>query len=291
MCWNWEVSLGFSIGIALGSLFIYKRRSYNLPGTDRDTFAAILTLNLAFVQFYEMLIWIWVYPLEADTSQCPKQNIVFTAMVYFHGVLCWPPIINTFCWKTTKGKQDYFAFSYLFGVIYTFLGIFDLFYSQFYLGYYTCGLDGKVFLRWQVALSQSRILPNGYDWFLFTVFPFVFYKPRPIGFIMIFYLTSTFAIPYILLSLGEAASIFCWLGVGVFLLFLFDPFVAAYVERKYPKLLEMDPFGPLLSKVEKFLGPSLFAYHNHISEEEYKMQKELDIEFTIRGSNETTALP
>jgi len=171
------------------------------------------------------------------------------------------------------------------------LGIFDLFYSQFYLGDYTCGQDGTVFLRWKVALSQSRILPNGYDWFLFTVFPFVFYKPRPISFVMIFYLTATFAIPYILLSLGEAASIFCWLGVGVFILFLLDPFVAKYFEKHYPRLLEMDPFGPLLTKVERFLGPSLFSYQNHTGEEEINMQKELELEFTIRGSNETTVLP
>jgi len=249
MCWNWEVSICFAIGLSLGALFVYKRRSWGFRGTERDSFNWLLVLNLAFVQWWEFWIWLWVYPRDADMKFCPKQNIVFTAMVYFHGVLLWPPIVNTIAVRTTLGNKKYFAFPMLFGCLYTLLGIFDLLYSQFYLGHYTCGLDGRTFLQWSVALSQSRILPNGYDWFLFTAFPFIFYKPRPMGIFMVIYLLITFAVPYLLVTLGEAASIFCWLGAGIFLTYLAEPYIILAVETLYPEMLTWDLVSPILTPI------------------------------------------
>jgi len=288
MCWNWEVSICFSIAIALGSVFIYKRRSLGFKGTERDSYEALLVSNLAFVQFWEFLIWLFVYPRDADPTLCPKANIVFTAMVYFHGVLLWPPIVNTLAYKTTKGKREYFAFPLFYGCIYTVLGIFDLLYTQFYLKTgFTCGLDGKTFLQWSVALSQSRILPNGYDWFLFTAFPFIFYKPRPLGIFMVFYLVATFAIPYLLVTLGEAASIFCWLGVGIFIVFQAEPHIIHFFETRYPTLLTYDPISTMLIKVGLKEDKSIMKKERILTPA--VSHSEGDLELSVRESNESNA--
>jgi len=204
---------------------------------------------LAFVQFWEFLIWLYVYPAGYDVSLCPKVNTAFTAMVYFHGVIFWPPIVNLFAYRTTSGNKAYFLFPLFYGIIYTLLGFVDFFWSQFHLKYTTCGVDGKTFLKWEVALTHSRILPNGYDWFLFTAFPFLFYKPRPIGWTMMFWLIATFAIPFALVTLGEAASIFCWLGVGFFILYIADPLIVKLVKMRCPGLLTFEL--PFLSAIEK----------------------------------------
>jgi len=262
MCWNWEVSIGFAIGLSLASLFLLKRRSLKLRGSERDPYEALLVLNLAFVQFWEFLIWLTVYDADKDLSLCPKSNTAFTSMVYFHGVLFWPPIVNLLAYKTTKGVKEYFAFPLLFGCLYTLLGFFDFFYSQFDIaGQFTCGLDGKVFLRWNIALSQSRILPNGYDWFLFTAFPFVFYIPRPLGIFMVLYLMATFAIPYALVTLGEAASVFCWLGFGICLVFLAEPYIQYYMTRRFPFVSRFD----IVESMQYYFNRILGRQHKHQS--------------------------
>jgi hypothetical protein len=251
MCWNLGVSIGFSVAFFLGSAFIYKRRSFGFLGGPRDTYEALIVMNLAFVQFYEFLIWIYVYPENEDQNLCPKQNTAFTFMVYFHGVLFWPPLVNLFAIKTSVGKREYFAFPLLFGILYTILGMVDLFYTQFKINIKTtCGIDGATFLRWSVALSESRILPNGFDWFLFTAFPFVFYKPRPIGMFLFIYLILTFAIPFALVTLGEAASIFCWLGVGIFVVFMFEPYLDFYTKKYLPKVYHFEL--PFVSRIEHY---------------------------------------
>jgi len=251
MCWNWEVSLAFTVSISLGALWIFKRQSLGFKSTERDRWNSLLVLNLACVQFWEFLIWLTVYPRDADPSLCPKYNTAFTVMVYFHGVLLWPPIVNTLAYKTTKGRKAYFAFPLIYGCLYTLLGLVDIVYTHLFIPSIaiTCGLKGEKLLQWHVALSQSRILPGGFDWFVFTVFPFIFYKPRPIGIFMFVYLIATFAIPYLLLTLGEAASIFCWLGVGIFLVFLIEPYIIHYFETRHPILLTYDPISTLLIKM------------------------------------------
>jgi len=246
-----------SIALALGALFILKRRKTKyFTGYDRDPWAALLVLNLAFVQIYEFLIWLFVFPdppVQGDDSplvNCPKANIVFTSMVYIHGVVIWGTLIPLYCIKTTQGPKDIFRFPMLFGILYTVLGIFDMIYSTFKVaGQYTCGTDGKVFLEWNVALSESRLLPDGYDWFLFSVFPFIFYKPIYIGATLAFWLALTFILPYAFVQLGEAASVFCWLGLGLFLLFLLEPLLLA-VGKKFPTVGRA--FGKMFSKIEQF---------------------------------------
>lgn len=251
MCWNWEVSISFAIFLGGGALWVLKRQSLGFKYTTRDKWNALLVLNLAFVQFWEFLLWLNVYPRDQDVSLCPKANTAFTIMVYFHGVLAWPPIVNTLAWKTTLGKKEYFAFPLFYGFIYTGLGAVDLVYTHLYMPEVpiTCGLRGERNMQWEVALSQSRILPGGYDWFVFTVFPFIFYKPRPVGIFMVIYLLSTFVIPYILLTLGEAASIFCWLGFGLFLSYCIEPYFIHYMETRHPVLLTYDPISTILIKL------------------------------------------
>jgi len=251
MCWNWEVSLGFTIFLASGSLWIFRRQSLGYKSTERDRWYAPLVLNLAFVQFWEFCLWFVVHPMDEPVDLCPKINQAFTVMVYFHGVLAWPPIVNMLAWKTTQGKREYFLFPLFYGLLYTFLGAVDLAYTRIFLPDVpiTCGLRGEANLKWEVALSKSRILPGGFDWFVFTVFPFIFYKPRPIGMFMFTYLIASFVIPYLLLTLGEAASVFCWLGFALFIVYLFEPYVIQYVENRYPILLTYDPISTVLIKL------------------------------------------
>jgi len=293
MCWNWEVSIGFAIGLSLSSLFLLKRRSLGLRGSERDPYEALLVLNLAFVQFWEFLIWLTVYPADGDMSLCPKTNVAFTSMVYFHGVLYWPPIVNLLAYKTTKGMKEYFVFPLLFGCLYTLLGFFDFFYSEFNIpGQFTCGLDGKVFLRWNVALSQSRILPNGYDWFLFTAFPFILYIPRPIGFFMVFYLMATFAIPYALVTLGEAASVFCWLGFGICLVFLAEPYIHHYMTTRFPFVTKFDIVEIIMQRIDILLNKK---FKHQSLRSPVTSEQEIDIpmnEREMKQSNDsTTELP
>jgi len=212
MCWNWEVSISFSVGLILGSLYLYKRTSYKIPGYERDLYSAIIVLNLGIVQLLEFGMWLVVYPADADPKKCPLVNQIFTGIIYIFGVLSWPTIVNTFCIKTSQGNNYVFKFSLTFGIIYFFLGIIDLIWTTLhpadYPDQFTCATNGVKFLRWNVALSNSRILPNGYDWFLFSVFPFLFYKPMYLGWSIGSYLLAAFAIPYLFLFLGEAASLF-----------------------------------------------------------------------------------
>eukprot|EP01114_Cavostelium_apophysatum_P004693 TRINITY_DN1502_c0_g1_i1.p1 TRINITY_DN1502_c0_g1~~TRINITY_DN1502_c0_g1_i1.p1 ORF type:complete len:305 (-),score=47.24 TRINITY_DN1502_c0_g1_i1:99-1013(-) len=303
MCWNWGVSIGFAIGLSLGSLYILCRRRLGFKGTNRDPYEALVVLNLAFVQFWEFLIWLTVYPPDEDLALCPKANTAFTAMVYFHGVLFWPPIVNTFAYKTTTSRKEYFSFPLLFGCLYTILGIADLLYSQFNIaGEFTCGVDGEVFLAWNVALSESRILPNGYDWFLFTAFPFVFYRPRPVGFYMAIYLVLTFAIPYMLVALSEAASVFCWLGLGIFLLYLVEPIIGDYFERKHPTIFAFDLFTWLHSKfrkgkssdVQRLRSPVMSTESIEMGEKKVKSMEEDDEDVKTEeadNSDDETDLP
>jgi len=249
MCWNWEVSIIWSLGLAIGSIYLLKRSRFNFRSSVRDKWSWIVIFNLACVQFWEFLIWLTVQPIDSDLNKCPKSNIAFTAMVYFHGVIFWPPLVNTFAIKTTSGVKSVFAFPLIYGCLYTLLGLADFFYAEFQLDIPTCGTDGKTFLRWNVALTQNRILPNGFDWFLFTAFPLLFYKPAPLGWIMCFYLILTFAIPYVIVAtLGEAASMFCWLGFGFFLIFLFDPYVVFLIDRYFPSLNHFA--DPIIKRLE-----------------------------------------
>jgi len=160
----------------------------------------------------------------------------------------------------------------------------DLFYSQFKINKKTtCGLDGETFLQWSVALSESRILPNGFDWFLFTAFPFIFYKPRPMGLFMMFYLILTFAIPFALVSLGEAASIFCWLGVGIFVVFMLEPYMHMMMRKKFPMLLDFEI--PFISKIEKFFETKLDEKEQVVNDEldlnERKLEKDEDMKLPL----------
>jgi len=180
-----------------------------MRGFDRDPYQALIVLNLAFVQFYEFLMWLFVYPADADPDLCPVPNKVFTSLVYFHGVSLWGALIPFFCYKTTTGPKDAYRFPFAFGIVYFILAVVDLIYSTFKIpGQYTCAVDGKVFLQWEVALSESRLLPSGFDWFLFSVFPFVLYKPLYLGGTIAFWLMLTFALPFIFVTIGEAASVF-----------------------------------------------------------------------------------
>lgn len=269
MCWNWEVSISFTIWLSLGALFIYKRGSLGFKSTPRDKWDSLLVFNLACVQFWEFLIWMVVYPRDADSNLCPTANTAFTVMVYFHGVLAWPPITNMLAYKTTTGRREYLAFPLFYGFVYTFFGIADLVYTYLYMPWVprTCGLDGRTNLQWQVALSQSRILPGGYDWFVFTVYPFLFYTPRPIGFFMLGYLFLTFMIPYILLSLGEAASVFCWLGFGICLVYFVEPYVIHFFKTNYPNVMTWDPAAPILAKLDKFLNGKASLINPTITED------------------------
>lgn len=212
MCWNWGVSIGFSIALLFGSLFLYKRTHFKIPGYERDPYSALIVLNLSIVQLLEFAMWLVVYPLDADPKDCPISNRIFTGFVYIFGVLLWPAIVNTFCIKTTQGDKTVFKFSLTFGIVYFILGIVDLIWTtlhpQDYPQAFTCATNGVKFLRWNVALSQSRILPNGYDWFLFSVFPFLFYKPVYVGWLIGSYLLGAFSLPYLFVVLGEAASFF-----------------------------------------------------------------------------------
>jgi len=209
MCWNYGVSIAFAVGLGLGSAYLFFRRKMKLKGFDRDPYEALIVLNLAFVQFYEFLMWLVVYPDDADPNLCPKSNTVFTALVYFHGVTLWGVIIPFFCLKTTEGPKDVYRFPFFFGIVYFILVIFDLIYSEIRIpSQYTCATDGKVFLKWNVALSESRLLPDGFDWFLFSVMPFIFYKPLYVGGTIAFWLMLSFALPILFVEIGEAASIF-----------------------------------------------------------------------------------
>lgn len=287
MCWNWGVSIGFAIGLFAGSLWIAMRRKLGWLGFDRDRYEALIIVNLAFVQFWEFLIWLHVYPENGDLDLCPKANSAFTAMVYFHGVVFWPPIVNTFGIKTTKGIQEYFLFPLVYGCLYTLLGIFDLFYSQFALNRENiCGLDGQVFLKWHLALSEIRILPNGFDWFLFTAFPFIFYKPRPVGLFMMFYLILTFAIPYLVVSLGEAASVFCWLGTGLFIFFMVEPYLHLFFCKYYPNLIEYDV--PVLKQIDIYFMKKR-EMSSRILRSPVVSQSEIELREVVTGS--TTSLP
>jgi len=242
MCWNWEVSIIWTVGLALGSLFLLLRKNrLHLRGYDRDRYYALIVLNLAFVQLWEFAIWLNVIPLpeNEDYSLCPKWNTIFTSLVYINGVVAWPPIINLFCYKGTQGRKDIFVFTLFFGILYSVLAFSDMIYSTFSLNMTSCSTDGVTFLNWHVALSLSRLLPNGYDWFLFSVAPMLFFKPSYMGWTMATWLFLTFAIPYILLNLGQAASLFCWFGFGLFIMFAAEPYVVLLAEKKFPGLSKL----------------------------------------------------
>jgi len=188
------------------------------------------------------MLWVYVYDANEDIMKCPKINVIFTSLVYFFGVAIWPIIINTWCWKTSASDKKLFAFSFIFGILYTLLATGDMIYSTFFHGAssqepISCSTRGKVNLQWHVALTLSRLLPNGYSWFCFTVAPFFFYEPFYLGWAIGLWLMGTFSLPYVLETLGEAASIFCWLGFGLFVMFALEPLFLTLLEKKFPHVL------------------------------------------------------
>jgi len=242
MCWNWQVSIISAIALFCGSLFLKKRREWGYKYTNRDHMECLIILNLAFVQLYEFGAWLTVHPADADISLCPKSNFSFTVMLYIHGAIIWPPLINWCAMHTTQGKPEYFLFTLVFGCVYFVVCFFDMLYSHFKLGIPHCATDGGQHLNWDIARMGHRMLPNGYDWFLFSAFPLVFYRPKIYGWTVASYLIISFAIPFALVSIGQTASLFCWLGFGVFLIFLSWPYASEYIELHLPSLMAFDPF-------------------------------------------------
>lgn len=246
------------------SLWLQKHQAVWLQKhcTPAAKWHALIVANIAAVELCEGVVWLSGPPPYAGSTQgpCPKLNAITTHALFVFGFMNWVWLMPLWGLKTSSGDRSSYKLLLLAGVVSAIgftariilgglsawpdarsadaaLGV-DFWDSTPRFTYNaslpvsTCSFRtlGKYpHLTWRFATSEQPWLPNGFLWLLMAILPLLCYQPRDLAAVLSAWGVLTFVLPTILLTPGEAMSLYCWLGFGFEIIFILQPFLRATV--------------------------------------------------------------
>jgi len=226
---------------------------------------ALIVANIAMVELCECVVWLsGPGTLAGDTQQpCPMVNAIATHALFVFGFMNWVWIMPLWGLRSSDSDRAQYRQLTAAGVIsaigftariilggfgyaadapsaHAALGVdfwesTPLFAYNASLPVSTCSfrtLGVYPHLYWRFATSEQPWLPNGFIWLTLAILPLLCYQPRDLAAILAVWGIGTFLLPTILLTPGEAMSLYCWLGFGFEFIFLLEPVVRSVRRRQ-----------------------------------------------------------